>query len=176
MSAFSSSKNHLWNAKPKDQPKKSSKKKTCFQIAKQFFFHFSSFWPLLLSNLITFLLLIHFKQFKVLKECHLKFYKSSLNYNSNIQQFLGVWELAFVAFNGFFFKLLISSIVGGHNFLNSIPFFMIFSVPNAPIKRVQVLFGHQKQWSPPLESNLPWAFKCPVTSRFTLINKIIRYV
>jgi hypothetical protein len=33
------------------------------------------FGPLLLSNLITFLFLIHFKEFKVLYECHLKFYK-----------------------------------------------------------------------------------------------------
>jgi len=32
---------------------------------------------------------------------------------------------------------------------------MIFNVPNAPIKGVQVLFGHQKQQNPPFESGLP---------------------
>jgi hypothetical protein len=60
-SAFSSSTNYLWNAKPKDKPKKSCKKNMFFRILKLFFLFFFSFWPLLLSNLITFLFLIHFK-------------------------------------------------------------------------------------------------------------------
>jgi len=47
------------------------------------------------------------------------------------------------------------STLGGYRFLNSIPFLMIFNVPNAPIKGVQVLFGHQKQQNPPFESGLP---------------------
>ncbi len=59
---FSSFTNHLGNAKSKDQSKKSSKENTFFQIVKHGFFHFSSFWPLLLSNLITFLFLNHFKK------------------------------------------------------------------------------------------------------------------
>jgi hypothetical protein len=46
---------------------------------------------------------------------------------------------------------------------------MIFNVLNAPIKGVQVLFGHQKQQSPPLGSGLPWALKCLVISQFTLV-------
>jgi hypothetical protein len=33
---------------------------------KMFFFSFFSFWPLILSNLITYLFLIHFERFKVL--------------------------------------------------------------------------------------------------------------
>jgi len=32
---------------------------------------------------------------------------------------------------------------------------MIFSVPDVPIEGVQVLFGDQKQWSPPLGFSLP---------------------
>jgi hypothetical protein len=48
-----------------------------------FFFFFLLFGLLLLSNCITFLFLIHFKRFKLLRECHLKFYKSSLNSNSS---------------------------------------------------------------------------------------------
>jgi len=56
-SAFSSFTNHFWNAKPKDQPTTSSKENTFSQITKRVPSHFSSFWPLLLSNLITFLFL-----------------------------------------------------------------------------------------------------------------------
>jgi hypothetical protein len=37
-----------------------------------------------------------------------------------------------------------------------------------PREEVQVLFGHQKQQSPPLGSSLPWAFKCSVTNWSTL--------
>jgi len=29
-----------------------------------------------------------------------------------------------------------------------------------PIVGVQILFRHQKQWSPPLGYGLPWLFKC----------------
>ncbi len=65
-SAFSSFTNHFSNAKPKDQPTRSSKENTIFLITKCIPFHFSSFWPLLLSNLMTFLFLIHLKRFKVL--------------------------------------------------------------------------------------------------------------
>ncbi len=38
--------------------------------------------------------------------CHLKFYKSSLNFNSNkatYNECLSVWEPAFVVFSDFFF-------------------------------------------------------------------------
>jgi hypothetical protein len=49
---------------------------------------------------------------------------------------MGVWELAFVALGGLFFWLLDPPILGGHNFLNSIMFLMIFSVPYAPIEKV----------------------------------------
>jgi len=45
---------------------------------------------------------------------------------------------------------------------------MIFSASNVPIGGIQVLFWHQKQWSPPLGSDLPWARKCSVTGQFTL--------
>jgi hypothetical protein len=77
--AFSSSTNHLWNAKLRTSHKRATKKK-CILNCKM---HFFSFWLLLLSNLITFLCLIHFKQVKMLQEHHLKLYKSSLNSNSN---------------------------------------------------------------------------------------------
>jgi hypothetical protein len=38
------------------------------------------------------------------------------------------------------------------------------------IKGVQVLFGHQKQQSLPLESGLPWVLKCLITSWFTWLK------
>jgi hypothetical protein len=55
----------------------------------------------------------------------------------------------------FFLSSWTPSILGGRNFFNSIPFFMIFHAQNAPIRGVQALFKHQKQWSPPLGSSLP---------------------
>jgi hypothetical protein len=56
-STFSSFTSHLWNAKPKNQPnKKSSEENTFFQITNCIFF---SFWPFLLSNLITFLFILN---------------------------------------------------------------------------------------------------------------------
>jgi len=63
--------------------------------------------------------------------------------------------MGFVLFDGLFFKFLTSSTFGGINFFNSNLFLMIFNGPNAPIGGIQVLFGHQKQWSPPLASGLP---------------------
>ncbi len=62
---------------------------------------------------------------------------------------------------------------GVHNFLDFISFGTFFSAPDAPIGGVYVLFGHHKQQSPPLWSGLPWAVKCSVTSRFTLILTIL---
>jgi hypothetical protein len=66
---------------------------------------------------------------------------------------MGVWELAFITFNGFF-KVFDPSILRGHHFFNSIPFFTIFNGLYAPIG-IQVLFRHQKQWKPPLGFSLP---------------------
>jgi hypothetical protein len=66
------------------------------------------------------------------------------------RNFFGVWELACVVLGGLFFELLTPSTLGGYNFLNSIPFSTIFNALDAPIGRIQVLFGHQKKWSLPL--------------------------
>ncbi len=79
---------------------------------------------------------------------------------------MGVWELTFVAFGELFFWVFDPFIFGGHNFFNSISHLMIFSVLDVSIRGVQILFGHQKQWS------LPFDLACPehlVISRFTLI-------
>ncbi len=54
---------------------KITRRKISFLTYKTFYFIFLLFGPLLLSNLITFLFIIHFKRFKVLYERHLKFYK-----------------------------------------------------------------------------------------------------
>jgi hypothetical protein len=62
------------------------KKNKLSNLQNVFFFFSFLCRPFLLSNLITFLFLIHYKQFKMLQERHLKFYKSSLNSNSNIQE------------------------------------------------------------------------------------------
>jgi hypothetical protein len=46
---------------------------------------------------------------------------------------------------------------------------MITSVFRCFKRGVQVLFGHQKQQSPPLGSGLPLEFNCSVTSQSTLL-------
>ncbi len=88
----------------------------------------------------------------------LQFYKSSLNSNSNIQRIVFGW-LSFLVLDGLFFGVLDPFTLGGCNFFNSNPFLMILNASDAQIRRVQVLFGLQKQWSPPLRSGLPWALK-----------------
>ncbi len=52
-------------------------------------------------------------------------------------------------------KFLALFTLEGHNFLISNLFLPIVSKSDAPEGGVQVLFGHQKQQSPPLGSDLP---------------------
>jgi hypothetical protein len=129
---------------------------------------FFSFGPLLFSNLIIFFLLIHFKQFKMLYQRHLKFFKSFWNFYKNkatYKEFFGclgiglcnAWWFSFCVLHPLYFR--------GHNFLNSILFLTIIY---APIGEVQVCFGQQKQQNPPLGCGPPWSFKCSITSWFTL--------
>jgi hypothetical protein len=65
--------------------------------------------------------------------------------------FFGVWELVSVHLVVCFFECLASSTLRGHNFFNFIPFLMIFNAPYAPIRRVQILFRHQKNKAHPLD-------------------------
>jgi hypothetical protein len=58
----------------------------------------------------------------------------------HIKNFLVVWELTFVVFNGLEFQTPFT--LGGHNFLNCNPFLMIVNVLDATRKRIQVLFRH----------------------------------
>jgi hypothetical protein len=62
---------------------------------------------------------------------------------------VGVWEVAFVTFGGFFFEFLTLLFLKGYNFLILIPFLIILSALDSPIGGVQILFKHQKQWSLP---------------------------
>ncbi len=68
--------------------------------------------------------------------------------------------MAFVTFSGLFFWILTPSTLGGHNFFNSISFFMIFKTLEMPIGGVKILFRHQKQWKLPLGFGLLWVLKC----------------
>ncbi len=94
----------------------------------------------------------------------MKFYKSSLNFNGNIATykkicgFLGtdfyiIWW--FVFFN-FWPPLLQWAIT----FSISIPFLMIFNVPDVPTGGFKFCLNTPKKWSLPLGSNLPWMLKC----------------
>ncbi len=129
---------------------KKKKKKKSFQVTKRFVFLF--FGPLLLSNLITFLFLIHFKQLKFLLERHLKFYKSCLNFNrkkTTKKELSGCLKIGLCNVQWFFSEFLTPFTLGGHNFLISNSFSTILSVLDAPRRGLQVLFRHQKQKNPP---------------------------
>ncbi len=102
---------------------KNKKNKFFFQVTKRVFFLF--FGPLLLSNLITFLFFIHFKQFKVIQERELKFYKSYWYFNSketNIKGSFWVSKNRPLQCSMVFFEFLTPFTLGDHNFLISNPF------------------------------------------------------
>jgi hypothetical protein len=63
---------------------------------------------------------------------------------------------------------LTPSILGGYNFFNFISFLTIFNALETPIKKVQILFRHQKQWSLSLESSLPERFGVIVVTQLQL--------
>jgi hypothetical protein len=88
------------------------------------------------------------------------------------KNFLGDQELAIVMFSGLFFWVFHTLYFGGCNFPKSTLLLTIFNVPDAPIGGAQILFGHQKQWSPPLNLACPkclgvWC-KCLVTGWMTV--------
>jgi len=119
-----------------------------------FFFFFFLFEPLLLSNLITFLFLIHFQWFK----------------DEHTRDLLGVSGTDFDCVQWFvFLEFLTPFTLWGCNFSFHICFWQIVSVSDATREGVQILLGHQKQWSPPLGSSLPWILKFLVTIRSTLM-------
>jgi hypothetical protein len=104
----------FWSANFLKIMNKTTTRKTNLPTYKNMFFVFflfflSLFGHLLFSNLITFLFLIDLKQFKVLQECQLKFYKSNFNSNNNkatYKEFLKCfWKPAFVMFGDLFFFL-----------------------------------------------------------------------
>jgi hypothetical protein len=70
---------------------KITREKISFLTYKTCFF-FLLFGPFPFSNLITFLFFMYFKQFKVLQELHMKFYKLSLNSNNNIATYKMFFE------------------------------------------------------------------------------------
>jgi hypothetical protein len=51
------------------------------------------------------------------------------------------------------------------------PFSIVVNVSNAPRGGAEVLFEHQKQYRPSLESGLPSTLKCSITGRSTLDMK-----
>ncbi len=89
--------NHLRHAKPKEQPKMSSKENKFFHIVKHFLFHifFLRFDPPTSSGCITFSFLVQIEQFKLLWICHLKVYKSCFNSKGDRIIFLRIFFRGF---------------------------------------------------------------------------------
>jgi hypothetical protein len=148
---YSSSRNHFRSTKITSSQK-------CF------FFHLDP------SYFLTFSFLFHFKWFKVLYERHLQFYKSSLNSNSNkaTYKFYLFRVICFVMLGGLFFWVFDSLYFEDLNFLSFSLLLMIFSVLIVSIRKVQILFGHQKQQNPLLGFSLPWPLKWLLMGCFTL--------
>jgi len=71
--------------------------------------------------------------------------QSSLNFNNNKTTYKDVVRClgtCLCSIGGLFFLVFAPFILGGHNFLNSIHFLVIFIAPEAPIGGVQFFFGH----------------------------------
>jgi hypothetical protein len=141
--------------KAKGATKKKGKENSFFRIIKSVFFHFSSFWPLLLHQCITFSFFVQIERFKLLWNCYFKLYKSSCNSKGNIvilKDFLRGLEIGYELLNREFFAKTTSLVRGAHNFLTSSSFFSIFSAIDAPTIGLHLLFGHYKQWGPPAKT------------------------
>ncbi len=154
------------------QRKKSTKENTFFKIAKHVFFHFSSFWLLLLHQCITFSFFVQIERFKLLWNRHLKIYKSYCNFLSNriiCKDFLrGFGNRLWVVWSRFIFVKTSPPTSGGHNFLAFSPFLPIFSVTDAPRGKLHLFFGHHEKWGPPTKTvNKPY-LKCLDTGLPTL--------
>jgi hypothetical protein len=95
-------------------------------------------------------------------ECHLKFYKLSLNFNQKktYKEFCECLGTGLCNIWWFVFWVLDPSILKGHNFINYIPFLTISNALDTLIGGVQVLFRCKKKWSPPLGFGMPWVLKC----------------
>ncbi len=91
--------------------------------------------------------------------------------------FWGVWELVFIAFNGLFFEILTPSTLGGHNFLNSILFFMTLNVLEAPIEGFKFCLNTRNNGPVPLDMACPKRLSVIVTIELQLnlqLNKQLK--
>jgi hypothetical protein len=76
-------------------------------------FCFPLFGPFLLSNLITFLFIIHFEWFNMLQEHHLKFYKSPRTLIATYNEFFECLETNLCNIQSFIFWILTPFYFGG---------------------------------------------------------------
>jgi hypothetical protein len=82
----------------------------------------------------------------MLWEYYFKFYKSYLNSNSNritYDKFCWCLGTSLCSIWWFIFWVLDPPTLRGHNFFNFISFLIIFNALDAPIGRIQVLFGNR---------------------------------
>jgi hypothetical protein len=130
-----------------------------------FFFHFSSFWPLLLHQCITF-------SFYFFKLSDLNYFEitilSSTNHISKgnrviFKDFLRGLKIGYELFNWNLFckNDPLTWGGGGCNFFTSYSFLPIFNAIDAPRGGLHLLFGHHKQWGLPAKMvskpNLKWS-------------------
>ncbi len=112
---------------------------------------------------------------------HIKFYKSCLNSNSNRATYKEFFRCSQIDLCNVWWFVFLSSWLtllfwGAITLSFLICFSLIITVSNASRGGVQDLYGHQKLWSPPLGSGLPWVLKCLVTNWFSLFLRTIWWV
>jgi len=129
--------------KAKGAAKSSRKENTFFRIAKRVFVQFSSFWPLLFYQCITFSWYVQIEQFKLLWNFHLKLYKSACNSNGNSVIFKDFVRGSQIGYELFDWNLLQGelNLFTFHSFLSN------FNTTDMATEGLHLLFGHHKQWA-----------------------------
>ncbi len=124
-----------------------------FSTHKMHFVFLFSLDPSYFQSFLTFSFLVHFKRFKMLQECHLQFYKRSLNSNSNMFCVFGNWLCSVLWF--VFFEFLTPYTLGGCNFLISNPSLMNFSASSASKKVFKFCWDTKNNKAFPLDLACP---------------------
>jgi hypothetical protein len=152
---------------------KNNKKKNKLSIYKHVFFFFPSLWTLLHSNLVTILFLIILNNLKCYRSAtwcstnHLWTLAAPEQHTKNL---LGVQESAFVIFGGLFSWVLNPSFLWGNiTFSFLIHFQRLLVCLMCQEEGFRFVWTSETTTALLLYSACPWAFKCLVTGRSTLM-------
>jgi hypothetical protein len=135
----------------------------------RFFLFFPSIWTTLIfkyHNFLIFLFILNdLKCYRSTTETFTNHLHTLITPAKHTRNFFECLGFGFVTFSGlFFWSSWPPQLWAAVTFSILIFLGTIDSAPDVPIRRrVQVLFGRQKQQSPPFGSSLLWALKCSIT-------------